>query len=259
MGLDAALPPGLFERIRMMIREEVGELLRAGLLRNASIGEGGGLTIRDGGNLTIRDGGDLYVRYREENGGGTAVYAGDLYAPGTNTYRGTGLGAFAEDGTAIAQFRTDNQWGDGAPVAEVYDAGQRVVFAPDAASGQGLARPYVPAVFHRARFGDWVTTTSGAFETLFTATLNRQHPRLYVQARASNDTAGATGEVRVLVNGVQWGATLPTQFLVENKTWGPAPVDGTHMASLTVQVQARVSGGGGGVRVEPSSCLGLQS
>lgn len=248
MTQEGATPPGYHEQIRRMIREELARLMYSGSSRNMSVGEGGSLTIK---------GGRLVVRYPEADGGGIGAYFGDLYEQSTGAYAGTGLVVQNKDGTDMLVARTDEA--SGGAWVNLYDTGGRIIAGNDTNSGQGLARPYVPGVFYRADYDDWPAETSTAFVTKYRARMPKQHPRLYVRAWTSNDTSGATGEVRVLVNGAVWGAAQATAFAISEKVWGPAPVDGAHMDTLVVELQARMVSGAGGVRCAPSRLDGQQS
>lgn len=266
MSQQAGVPADLKEQIRNMIRQEVAETFRSAPLRNASISGGKGLTVRGEGGITI-DGGRLRVTGLPgvEPGatGASTVYMGGITPAMPDGTLQPGIIFRREDGTiALALYdptpSADSPGGFQQFLA-LFDREQNIVLSDDTYSGQGLARPYVPTVLHRARYADWVTTTSTSFETLFHGVLNKQHPNLLLQLQASNDTAGATGEVRVLVNDVPWGAAQATEFLIRTRTFGSAPVDGEHMESLVVKVQARVASGTGGVRVEPVYLMGRQS
>jgi hypothetical protein len=249
--VTAPIPPDLWQRIEQLIDRRVADAYRSGALRNA--------TISDGGNLTVT-GGAVKVLSPD---GATSAYWGPVaptlpdgtYQPGWIMYR--------EDGTLAAAMYDPNPDpggpGDYKQFLALYDRGGSVINSDDTASGQGLARPYLAYPFYRARYADWIGTTSATFETLFRARIPKQHPRLYVRAWASNDTGGATGELRVLVNGVQVGTTQATGFVVAEQVIGPAAVAGAHMDTLVVELQARLATGTGAVRVEPSRLEGWQS
>lgn len=251
MTQERAVPPNFKEQLRQMVRQEVAEAYRSAANRNASIGSGGKFTINGGALVVEAADGEISAYF----GPVAPTLPDGTYQPGMTLRR--------EDGTtAMAMFDPDpdpDGPGDYKQFLALYDRGERVIVSDDTTSGSGLARPFLSAAFYRDRFADWATTTSGTFETLFTAILYKHHPRLWVQVWASNDTAGATGEVRMLVNSVPWLSVGSTAFAQSTQSFGPAPVDGAHMASLKVEVQARVASGGGGVRVEPRACIGMQS
>jgi hypothetical protein len=87
----------------------------------------------------------------------------------------------------------------------------------------------------------------------------KQHPRLSVATLSSMDTSGSTGEIRVLVNGTQIGTTQTIGFVQTTSLIGPAAVSGTHMQTLTVEIQGRLASGTGSLKVEPLHCIGRQS
>jgi hypothetical protein len=250
MGLDAALPPGLPERIRKMIRDEVGRLLRSDLLRSASIGEGG---------LTIK-GGFLRALPLDE-AAAVSFYVGRIVSAVDGSYQGTGVLLQQPDGTDIAVIRTaEGDFGPGKSIVSLRDSGERVVFATDAASGQGMARPYVPGGFYRQRSADWsVSTTAGAFEGLWKAEMPKQQPRLRVATQAATTASDTTGEIRVMVNGVQMGAVAAIGSGPTISAYGPEAVAGDHMSTLTVEIQGRRTAGTGSLRVEPLRLEGRQS
>lgn len=257
MTQEAGVPAGFWERVEQIAERAVAKYARSGALRNASITGGGGLTIGGGGDLTVA-GGRFRAKYSATLGGGDAVYVGDMYSSVDGAYLGTGLLVQAPDGTDLAMFRYDEVFGR--TRWDLYDSGNRIIVGNDASSGQGLARPYLPASFYRTQFAHFdVSTTSATFQTLWEAQIHKQLPRLEVGARATMDTAATTGELRVLVNGVAFGATFAQSFLVQPNIFGPATVAGAHMDVLTVEIQGRVTSGSGALRVEPQYLVGRQS
>lgn len=248
MTAEAQLPRGWRGLVQKMIDDSIARFARSGFLRNASVTGGAGLTVADGGawRLTAADGTEIF-------------YVGPVDPPMPDGSPQPGVIVRRGDGTVVLMlydvdptvFQQALNW---------YDRGGNVVLADDTASGQGLARPYIPGGFHRTRFADFtVTSTSATFETLWDARLPKQHPRLEVGYRASMDTAATTGEVRVLVNGVQLGATTAEAFLVATRFIGPAAVAGNHLDTLLVEIQGRRTSAGGALRVEPLYVRGVQS
>lgn len=246
----APTPPGLIERIMKMVDERIARFARSGFLRNARISGGSGLTIADGGQFR--------AEYPVELGGGLMLYLGRIVSVTTGEYTGTGLLLQAPDGTDMVVIRTDAQFGT--TMHNIYDSGGRIILGNDAASGQGLARPYIGGGFARARYSDWsVDTTSSEWETLFERLIWKQHPRLEVALRASMDTAGTTGEVRVLVDGVPFGAETAETYATSYRYFGPAPIAGDHMEIVAVEIQGRRTSATGALRVEPRYWMGRQS
>jgi hypothetical protein len=248
MGVDAGTPPGLVDRIRQIAAEEVRKFARSGFLRNASISDGG-LTIR-GGFLRMLFG-DVQL-----------FYIGPVSPNLADGSPQQGWIVRRADGSTVLSMRDAFPEDDGGVLRQAlnwYDRTGNSTFADDTNSGQGLARPYLPGTFYRSDYADWVAVSGGTFVTKFRARMTKQQPQLYVRAWASNDTSGATGEVRILVNGTQWGPTRATAFSISEFEWGPLTVAGDHMSTLVVEMQARVASGAGAVRLEPSRLEGRQS
>lgn len=252
MGVDAGTPPGLWERIRSMIQTEVGKLLRSGLLRSASIGEGG---------LTLRGG---FIRMRNRTDTANGFYFGPLNPALPDGTLQQGWIVRRDDGSTVL-FLVDADVSDGQvnQALNWYDRSGNPVLADDTDSGQGLARPYVPGVLYPARYDDFTTATTaatGEWETLLEAQIPKQQPKLQVVVRATMDTSGATGEVRVLIDGTPWGSVESVGFVIGTYGFGGAqPVAGTHMQGLVVQVQGRRTAGTGGVRAAGGFLQGRQT
>lgn len=247
MGVDAGTPPGLWERVRKIAAEEVAKFMRSGFLRNASI-TGGGLSIRGG-----------FLRLLA--GGVQTFYVGPVTPAMPDGSAQQGWIVRREDGsTALALYDPDPASGGFFQFLALYDRAGNIVMSDDTDSGQGLARPYVPGTFHRTRYADFsVSTVSGTWETLWDTYLPKQHPRLAVGYRASMDTSGTSGEVRVMVGTTQVGATTAEGFAITTRDIGPAPVPGGHMETLRVEIQARRLSTSGALRVEPLYVRGVQS
>lgn len=250
MTQEAAVPKDLIGQIRRMIQQEVADSYRSAPLHNASISKGG---------ITVRDG---YIRVQSADGVST-VFMGGVDPSLPDGTRQPGIVIRREDGTAaMAMFDPDpdpDGPGDYKQFLALYDREEHITVSDDTASGRGLARPYIPATFYRDRFADWVRTTSTTFETMFAAWVYKQHPRLWVQVWGTSDLAGTTGEVRVLADGVPWGPVRSVAFVAGTVDFGPVALPGAHMETVRVEIQARVTSGSGGVRVEPTACLGLAS
>jgi hypothetical protein len=246
---EAAVPQGFWARVQKMIDDSIAKYARSGPLRNATITEGA---------LTIQNG-VLRILYPDGQGGGAAVYYGNLVSgEDGSTYLGTGMLVQAPDGTDIASFSWDAT--GGGQTAHLHDAQNNIIVGNDKISGQGLAYPLIPAGFHRTRFNDFdVSTTSSTFETLWDTRIYKQQPRLLVGVRASMDTAGTTGELRILVNGVPLGSVAAQIFGVTTNIFGPAAVAGAHTTALTIEVQGRRTSASGVLKVEPLFATGFPS
>lgn len=248
MGVDAATPPGFREQVAKLVEDKLGALLRSGFLRSASIGEGG-LTIRGGFLRLVSSGFNL-------------LYAGPISPSAPDGTPQQGVRIRRADGTIALQTRDAFPGADGTfnQALSWLDRDGNTVLADDTDGGQGIARPWLSGGFTRTRYADMtVATTATAWETLWDQRVTKQQPRLEVAYRATMDTDATAGETRVLVNGVQLGATAAEAFQVATHYIGPAAVAGDHMSELVVEIQARVTSGAAAVRVEPLFWKGQQS
>jgi hypothetical protein len=71
----------------------------------------------------------------------------------------------------------------------------------------GLGAPYLSHGWARVRSSEWASTTSSSFDTLYTTTAPRQHPRLVARIGVGA-LGGATAEVRMLLNGSPVGSVV---------------------------------------------------
>lgn len=251
MTQEGGTPPDFWERVKLVAERAVDSYARSGASRNTSI-TGGGLTIRGG----------FFRMLSKAVNGVTQFYLGPSGAVLGDGSVQQILSVRRADGTRVLLLWDAFPAADGTlnQALSWIDRGGNIVISDDTDSGQGIARPYLPAAFYRKRYADLtVSTTSTTFETLWEARIYKQQPRLEVGARATMETSGDTGETRVLVNGVQLGATAAQTFLVLAHSFGPAAVAGAHMEALTVQIQGRVTSATGTLRVEPWFVTGQQS
>lgn len=250
MTQEAGTPADFWERVKQAAERAVDAYARSGASRNASISSGGTFTVRGG------------VFRLLSNLGKELFYAGPL---GPSLSDGTpqqGLMMRRADDTAVLALFDAAPGVDGSlnQALNWFDRTGHVVFADDTNNGSGLARPYIGGGFGRARFGDMdVATTSSTFETLWTARVSKQHPRMQVWYQASMDTAATTGEVRVLVDGVQVGSVNTHSFAVLTTFIGPDFIAGEHEATVTLEIQGRRTTATGALRVEALGWIGKQS
>jgi hypothetical protein len=240
---EANVPPGWRGQIIKWIDERVAAFASSGFLRNARITGGAGLSIVDGGRIAL-----------VAADGTTIFYVGPVLPRLPDDTRQPGWLVTRADGTRVlALYDADTSDGVLRQALNWYDRAGNIVLADDTDGGQGLARPWVPGVWERARHTDWPLVTSTSFETVYRAKMPKQNPRLFTSVWAWNDTGGATGEVRVMVSAAQLGSTVTTgNAAITEYSFGPAAVAGSHTGELTVEIQARIASGGGGLRIAPS-------
>lgn len=249
MAQEAKVPAGFFKTVQKMIDDSIARYARSGPLRNAAISEGG---------LTIKDGGALRLSTAD---GVAAFYVGPVNPPLPDGSPQPGWIVRRNDGTAVLVLRDTRPDLDGySQFLGWYDRTGQAIFTDDTTSGFGIARPHLAHAFYPSRYGDFLKTTNAAFETLWRARVEKQQPQLHVEAWGTTDTAGTTGEVRVMVNGVQLDATqTATSSVVNGYVFGSSPVAGSFGDILDVEIQARRTAGTGSVQVGAKFVSGWQS
>ena len=253
MTQEGSVPPDFWARVQQVAERAVDRYARSGASRNMSISGGSGLEVTAGSKLRIR-----------HPSGGTMLLAGVFdanhsYDRADGSYQPMCL-LYRSDGTIALSMFDSQSGGGGQQYIAMWDRSGNVVFSDDTNSGQGMARPYLSGSFSAARFTDFrYTVTSTTFETVAEQYITKQQPRLQVRAKASMDTSGATGEMRVLVDGVQLGATTSESFAIATRDYGPVAFTGTHMQVVRVEIQGRVTSAGGSLKIEPLRWQTVQS
>lgn len=140
-----------------------------------------------------------------------------------------------------------------------YDQGGTAILGEDAVSGRGLALPYLAMASAPARYGDWPSSTSGTFEDIHRITPYKQQTYAYIVVGHTADAAATTGEVQVTVNGVLVGSVISVTFSQAAVTVGPFPLPGAIRDQVEIRVQARRTGGAGGIRCAVLAASQIQS
>ncbi len=229
------LPDDFVSRVAKL-EADLAELRKNSGLRNAVITQGG-LTVKDDTGNTLFQVGDF------EAGGEPALGFAAFRPDGTTQFWGYTL----KDGSG-------GFWGG-------WDQSGNTIVSEDGVSGQGLATPYIPVPFVDAdSVVPAVTTTSASFTPVQLAIWLKQHPRLFVRLIVRSSAAATTGEVRMTVGGVQYGATIP----VAANDWlykeiGPIAVPGGHLSTNEVLIEARRTGGAGTIGARVINAWGMQS
>jgi hypothetical protein len=251
---EAGTPAGFWDRVEQIAERAVAKYVRAGLLNNASISGGPGLRVAGGSKMIVQhpDGSTL-MRAGIYDANHTIDLADGSYQPVYMLRR--------QDGTlALSMYDPSPGSGGYNQFLAWWDRSGHIIISDDTDSGQGLARPYLPGVGYLAQARHWPGTTSTTFEPLYRVRHDKQHPRLYVQAWGTCDTAGGTGEIAVFVDGVQMGSTQSVAAgSVTEFVFGPTAVSGTFGAMLNVELQARMTGGSGQAQTCFSLVEGRQS
>lgn len=252
MGVDAALPPGLWERIRQMIRDELGKLLRSGILRNASISEGG---------LTIKGG---FLRLLDNLSGGRLFYVGPVNPARADGSPQQGWVVYRADGTIVLLLRDANPTDAGGALNQALTWADRsgdIVFSDDTDSGEGHARPWLALPIPQPTdISKWPATGVTSWGTIAESFGVMQQPKLFWNATAITD-AGTTAQVRLSINA---GAVLgPTHTVAAGTTLFIADTitlpAGFYGSQWPLDVQAQVTGGTGLVHVQTWQIQGQQT
>lgn len=211
-----------------------------------------GFTAIDTGSLRITNGA-LTIGPNDE------LYFGNVIA-GSDTVTGW---AFRRNNGNLVFFLGGSAGND--QVFEFMDDSGNIIIADDAASDQGLARPYVPIMFSdHSNIAPTNTTTSATFTSLVTSHFVKQHPKIIVYALVQSSSGVTTGEVQLRngtlnvapMSGIVQSITGSFYGLV---TLGPVPVAGNHMDEIEIEVQARRVAGAGTIGVRIMGAYGVQS
>ncbi|MFG3709222.1 hypothetical protein ACGF7U_31450 [Micromonospora sp. NPDC047670] len=244
-------PPGndwLVRRITDLERQ-VRELQAGRRLEKATIGSGGltvagtgGVTVKDDGKVTVLDhtGRELIVLGRVGLSDGSTV-------PGMVVYR------TEEEGGYVAMSLYHG-------IMAIWDREGNIIFSSDEVSGQGLARPWLPVTWAGSDWTQWPGTTSTTFAMVLETAVPRQQPRLFVRLRHTMDTSGASGELRLMCNGVQLGPTVAVGFAVGYTDIGPVALPAAAFGEIMgLSVDGRRTAGTGAVRATVTASWTQQS
>lgn len=224
----------LLTRIRDLERQ-VRELRRRNI-SNASISQG---------SIEVRTpDGFLIARIGEFDAWGTP-------AAGMEIYRRSGV-------LQARFFDTTGTGGGG--YWSLFDEAGNILFSEDTVANQGIATPYLAltAMPYAEMLSPPVLTTSATFADLHRCHGPKQQPWIRVRLLTDSD-AGTTGEVRLVQDGLQIGDIQTIPDGDNSYRTIDAPVAGTHMSDLVVDVQARRTAGAGNVRVGVAYVVGRQS
>ncbi|MFI6286868.1 hypothetical protein ACIBCM_19325 [Streptomyces sp. NPDC051018] len=236
------LPEDIIDRLTAMERR-IQQLSTAVNTRPA-LNEisGGAVEITDGGSLSVRAPGSNNAVLR------VGAWSGQEY----------GMALRRQTGEYALSLFNGNGLGTSTQVLRLYDPYGHEIVSDDISTG-GLARPWL-AMLPPQDLGsaNWPQTTATGWSTIARSFNPIWQPqmRLYIYTRVS---AGATGQVKVLVDGVAWGPTVTAPTLFDHT----APVT-TDMATrfggtVKVEVQAMVTSTSGTVYAQPAMMYGTQS
>ncbi|WP_406439436.1 hypothetical protein OHB00_30490 [Streptomyces sp. NBC_00631] len=237
------LPEDIIDRLTQMERR-IQQLSTAVNTRPAqNTVTGGAVEITGGGSLAVRP-----------PSGGPAIFA-----VGKWTGAEYGLAMRRQTGQLALSLYNGDSTATGLQPLRIYDSANRELISDDVATG-GLARPWLnmlpPQDTAVARWPQ--TTTTSGFTTIAMSynVVWQPNMRLLINTRASS---GATGQVQVLVNGVQWGGVAGTPADFDYS--GPISSDfaSVYNTLLKVEIQAMVTSTSGTVYANPVLMYGRQT
>ncbi|MFE5913666.1 hypothetical protein ACFQ6B_31920 [Streptomyces wedmorensis] len=145
------------------------------------------------------------------------------------------------------------------PVLRVFDGYNHELFADDIATG-GLARPWLqlmPPVDH-VNVAKWPSTTSTSFTPIAQSFNPVWQPkmRLMMYTKVSS---GASGQVKVMVDGQQFGPTVAAGQSFDHTGLLPVDLPTKFGKVMTVEVHAVVTSASGTVYAQTVSMYGTQT
>lgn len=159
----------------------------------------------------------------------------------------------------------DVYYGDGTATVvqpfRMHDAYGHEIISDDVGTG-GLARPWLamlpPQDTAPAR---WPQTTSTAWTTVARSQNPLWQPKMRLLIATAASSTSVTGQVRVLVNSVQWGVTVNTgsNFDYTGPTVDPSTFNSMFGSMVTVEIQAMVTSGTGTVYAQTIAMYGTQT
>ncbi|WP_425245723.1 hypothetical protein [Streptomyces sp. NEAU-NA10] len=235
------LPEDIIDRLTQMERriQQLSTAVNGLPALNKGSGEGGYLSVRAPRKATGEEGAEVFR---------VGKWDRDEFGLAIRRQTGTfALSLYNGNGTATAL-----------QPLRIYDSAGREIISDDIANG-GLARPWLamlpPQDTGQAR---WPQTSSTSWTTIAVSHNPVWQPkmRLWLNTRVSS---GATGQVRVLVNGSQWGPTVtaPTDF--DHTDVITADFASAYTTLLKVEIQAIVTSTSGTVHATPILMHGRQS
>jgi hypothetical protein len=244
---DAAQSNGDVMRRLAELEAEVRQLRAERRLEAATIGAGG-LTIRDSGGVDVRGG---TVRFFSADGQ-LRIYLGPFTYPGFPT--GTGFQFFRDTNKLVMSLEGANPQNQ---FWAIRSENGSIIFSDDAASGKGMATPWLAHSMGPSVNADTIPqipgTTQGVFSGVMEASVPLTHPKIRLLALVASSDGATAGEGRWIVDGTVVGSTVVVpaggaQFISQTVDV-PGWADRAQHDEVSVQVQARRTAGTGRVVV----------
>ncbi|MFF8607633.1 hypothetical protein ACF06X_16990 [Streptomyces sp. NPDC015346] len=143
------------------------------------------------------------------------------------------------------------------PVIRIFDGYNHEIFADDILTG-GLARPWLqlmpPMDMNHTR---WPSTTSAAFTSIAQSFNPVWQPKMRMTVYTKVSGTGVTGQVKVLVDGQQFGPTVTAGSTFDHT--GLLPVDFPTKFGKVMTVEIHALASGGTVYAQPVLMYGTQT
>ncbi|MFJ9808259.1 hypothetical protein ACIRTB_08525 [Streptomyces sp. NPDC101158] len=160
---------------------------------------------------------------------------------------------------AVSEIRPPKQSGtvtNARPLFRIFDGYDHEIFADDIMTG-GLARPWLhlmpPVPTDPSR---WPSTTSASFTTIARSFNPVWQPKLRL-ALSTAASVNATGQVRVMVDDVQFGPTVTAGNTFDHLALIPGDMKTKFGTTMKIEIQALASGGT--VYAQPTLIYGTQT
>lgn len=234
------LPEDIIDRLTAMERR-IQQLSTAVNTRPA-------LNTVSGGEVRITDGGSLSV----VEPGGTKIL-------GVGFWSQTEYGMEIKRQSGKTALSVRNVTGGNYDQAfRVFDAHGHEILADDVVTG-GLARPWLPMLPPQdTSTTRWPQTNATGWTTIARSFNPIWQPRMRVYCYTAA-ASGVTGQVRVLVDGVQWGDPVTTPAVFDRTEKVAEDFNARFGGLLKVEIQAMVTSGTGLVYAQPLMMYGTQS
>ncbi len=142
-----------------------------------------------------------------------------------------------------------------------YDRSGNIVVSDDTVSAVGLATPFIPWGPFQSNSAPLDVTSSGSFTTLQSALGRKVNPRISMQILGRASDGSTSGEIRVIdEDGTQIGGTITVAAgAFQYYNIAPTALPGAFGDSKSLNIQGRVTGGGGTIGARGIVALGDQS
>ncbi|GAA3374271.1 hypothetical protein GCM10020367_37510 [Streptomyces sannanensis] len=169
-----------------------------------------------------------------------------------------GFAVRRQTGETALSLYNGNGSGTSKQVLRLYDAYNHEIVSDDVNSG-GLARPWLQMLPPQSLgTPQWAQTTSTTWSPISRSVNPIWQPRMRL-AIYTRVSSGATGQVRVLVDGTPWGPVVNAGAPFDHTNLIVPDITTRFSSSVTVEIQAMVTSASGTVSAQPYLMHGLQS